>query len=107
MSKYHARQVKDDGHVFDSRAEHRRYGELKLMQKARLIEDLEVHPRFAAIVNNQKICVVELDFRYFDKTKNKTIYEDVKGLDTPISKLKRKLLKALFPEVELYVLTAR
>ena len=87
--------------------EHKRYLELKLLLKARLIEGLEAHPKFTAIVNEQKICVVELDFRYFDKTKNKTIYEDVKGMDTPMSKLKRKLLKALFPEVELYVLTAK
>jgi len=36
-----------DGIVFDSQAECRRYGELKLLEKARDIRDLKVHPRFA------------------------------------------------------------
>jgi hypothetical protein len=106
-SKFDNRIVREDGHLFDSKAEHKRYCELKLLLKARLIEGLEVHPKFNAEINGRKICMIELDFRYFDKSKNKLIYEDVKGFDPPISKLKRKLLLALFPEVELNILTAK
>lgn len=104
MSKYNARHVREDGYLFDSKAEHRRYSELKRLQKAKLIEGLEVHPKFRAAIGGVKICVIELDFRYFDKTKNRLIYEDVKGVDTSMSRLKRKILKALYPEVELYLL---
>lgn len=105
--KYKARQVKEDGFVFDSMAEHKRYAQLKLMVKAKAIEGLEVHPAFTAIVNGVKVCRIELDFRYYDKATNKLTYEDIKGMDTPMSKLKRKLLMALFPETVLLILTAK
>ncbi len=43
-SKYGASKVTEDGHVFDSRKEHSRYCELKILQRAGMITDLEVHP---------------------------------------------------------------
>ncbi len=33
------------------------------------------------------------DFVYYDKTLNKTIIEDVKGMRTPLYKLKKKLIE--------------
>lgn len=100
-SKYNNRQVKDDGITFASKLEHRRYCELKLLQQANKIEGLQVHPRFAAIINGVKVCSIVLDFQYFDKVTQSLIYEDTKGFIPPISRLKFKLLKALFPEVDL------
>lgn len=105
--KFNARQVKEDGYTFASKMEHKRYCDLKLMLKGKIIEGLIVHPKFKAIVNGVKVCDVILDFQYFDKTTKKLVYEDVKGFDPPMSKLKRRLLKALFPEVEVLLLTAR
>jgi hypothetical protein len=105
--KYGAKPVKEDGRTFASKAEHKRYVELKHLLKAGYIEGLICQPKFTAIVNGHKVCNIILDFQYFDRTKNRTIYEDVKGMDRPISKLKRKLLMALFPEVELMLLTAK
>lgn len=99
--KYSAIQVKDDGYTFASKLEHRRYCQLKILQKAGKIEGLQVHPKFQAVINGQKVCSIILDFQYFDKENQKLIYEDTKGTIPPISRLKHKLLKALFPEVDL------
>lgn len=104
MNKYKAIKVTDDGITFDSKAEHRRYCELKLFVKAGEIEGLVVHPKFQAIVNEKKVCVVELDFQYMDLLRKQLVYEDVKGVYTPVSRLKHKLLKALFPDIDLRIL---
>ena len=92
--KYRAQRVFEDGYNFPSKREHARYRELKLMEKAGEIRWLHVHPRFDITWPGamERICVVELDFLYFDR-QERPRYEDVKGFDTALSKLKRKLLK--------------
>jgi hypothetical protein len=94
MTKYHAIKVEIDGRVFDSRAEGRRYSELCLLEKAGEISDLECQPKFDIIVNEKHICFYIADFRY--NTRRGEIIEDVKGLKTPVYKLKKKLFEALF-----------
>jgi hypothetical protein len=106
-NKYRAHIVKSDGHTFDSKAEFKRFCELKLLLHAKKIINLDVHPRYRADVNDIKICDIEMDFRYIIVETNQQIVEDVKGFDTPISKLKRRLLKALYPDLEINILTAR
>lgn len=103
MNKYKAIKVTDDGITFDSKAEHYRYCLLKTFIKAGEIEGLITHPKFEAKVNNIKICRIELDFQYMDLITNKLVYEDVKGIYTPVSRLKHKLLKALYPEIDLRI----
>lgn len=100
--KFNAQKVKQDNITFDSKLENKRYNELLLLIKAKKIEGLEVHPIFEAIVNDVRVCRIELDFRYFDREKNRLIYEDVKtkGTFTAMSRLKHKLLKALYPDVD-------
>ena len=44
--KYNARKVEIDGITFDSLKEANRYSELKLLEKAGLIKDLTLQPRF-------------------------------------------------------------
>lgn len=99
-SKYNAVRVTDDNIVFASKLEHRRYCELKLLQKSGQIEGLSVHPVFKAIVNGKHVCNIILDFQYFDKKANGLVYEDTKGAIPPISRLKFKLLRALYPDVD-------
>jgi hypothetical protein len=41
------------------------------------------------------------DFRYFETSTGKTIVEDVKGMETPVYKIKRTLLLWRYPEVHL------
>ena len=99
-SKYNAKPVKIDGLSFDSKKEARRYGELKLMEKAGEIRDLVFHPRYSFGVNGVHICEYEADFSYvpkerFDRICDREIVEDVKGYKTDVYKLKKKLMKAI------------
>jgi len=92
-NKYNAKKTIVDGIKFDSKAEARRYGELKLLLKCGTIADLELQPRYDFAVNGVKLGFYKADFRY--KIGNKLIIEDVKGMKTPIYNLKKKLMKAI------------
>ena len=92
-SKYNAVKTTVDGIKFDSKAEARRYSELKLLLKAKTIADLELQPRYDFVVNGVKIGFYKADFRY--KMGNRLIIEDVKGVKTPVYNLKKKLMKAI------------
>lgn len=94
MSKYHAIKTEVDGFVFDSKAEARRYSELKLLEKVGEIKDLQLQPPFPVFVNGKLICHYIADFSYHEK--GKYIVEDVKGVKTPVYRLKKKLVEALY-----------
>lgn len=93
-SKYGAVRTQVDGIFFDSKREAARYTELNFMRQAKKITHLECHPSFPIDYNDNRICMVELDFRYFDVTRGEYVFEDVKGKDNPLSALKRKLVQA-------------
>lgn len=106
--KFNAKKVKDQGYVFDSLLEHRRFLELQLLIRAGEITGLEVHPSFPIVINDKKVCIVELDFGYKKRPDLNTMYyDDCKGFDTDMSKLKRKLLLACYPGIHLDILRAR
>ena len=96
-SKYKAVKTEVDGITFDSKREAARYMELMLMQRAGEIKRLELQPKYDCIVNGNKICTYRADFRY--STNENSIVEDVKGMKTPVYKLKKKLVEALYPGV--------
>lgn len=81
---------------FDSKKEARRYCELKLLERAGEIENLELQVRFDLMVNGQKVCAYIADFRYFEN--GAEIIEDVKGMKKgsayAIFRLKKKLMRA-------------
>ena len=95
MSKYHAVKTEVDGYVFASKAEANRYSQLKLMEMAGEISYLELQPKFPIVVNGVKICTYIADFRYLYCGTNQII-EDVKGMKTPVYKLKKRLVEALY-----------
>jgi hypothetical protein len=95
-NKYGATAVVVDGLRFDSKREAARWGELKLLQRAGLIAELERQIRYPMLVNDQLICTYVADFRYRDR--GRIVVEDVKSAITrrePTYRLKVKLLKAL------------
>ena len=99
MNKYRAKKATVDWIRFDSQAEARRYGELKLMQRAKEITDLGVHPRFNLVVAGMQIAIYVADFRYYDFRAGKMVYEDVKSPITaklPEYIIKKKLMRALY-----------
>lgn len=105
-TKFGAIKTEVDGIVFDSKAEAKRYMYLKHMQAAGKISGLRIHPKYPIEINGKYICEVELDFFYFDKEKRCIEYEDVKGVDTAISRLKRKLIKVTH-DIDVTIIKAR
>jgi hypothetical protein len=95
-NKYRAVKVKADGLTFDSKAEHRRYCELKLLQAAGEISTLSIHEPFPCHVAGQLICTYEADFVYWAKGASSATVEDVKGVKTAVYRLKKKLVKAIY-----------
>jgi hypothetical protein len=93
--KYGAKPTFVDGHRFDSKAEAKRYSELKLLEKQKRIHALELQPRYDFVINGVKIGFYKADFRYRD-TNGQTIVEDVKGYRTDVYAIKAKLMRALY-----------
>jgi hypothetical protein len=94
MSKYHSIRTLVDGITFDSKREAARYSELKLLAKAGVIDRLEWQKPFPVVLNGKKVCEYRADFVFFED--GKRIVEDVKGVRTPVYRLKRKLVEALY-----------
>ena len=96
-SKYNAVRTEVNGIMFDSKKEAARYWDLFLMEKAHKISDLKLQPAFKFPCG----FTYKADFRYFEDGKD--VVEDVKGFQTRIFKMKLKMLKVHFPEVELKI----
>ena len=99
--KYNAKRTTVEGITFHSAKEARRYQELRLLEKAGEIVDLGRQPSFllhalGATMRDQNIGTYLADFQYFDENSKAWVYEDVKGYDTPLSKWKRKHVKAQY-----------
>ncbi len=106
-SKYHAVKTTVDGIRFDSAKEARRYGELKLMEKAGEIHCLILQPKFNLFALSiygkvtDPIGVYRADFSYCtckSKTgcEDKLVMEDVKGFKTPLYRWKKKHVEAQY-----------
>ena len=116
MSKYGARKVRYDGKIFDSKKEARRYAELRLLERAGKIKDLELQkvfelipaqweaiptgefykrgerkgqPKFKNKCLEQSI-TYKADFCYTEN--GKLVVEDTKGVKTKDYIIKRKLM---------------
>ncbi len=97
-SKYGNRKVQEGDLTFDSKAEHRRWHQLLVLQRACEIAELQRQVRYelipAAVGPNGKkhrATAYVADFVYRTKDGN-VVVEDVKGVVTPEFKLKRKLM---------------
>lgn len=99
-NKYHARKVTVDGIAFDSVKEANRWCELKLLEKAGEIYDLQRQVPFIVIPvqKDEKGKVIErevkyiADFVYKEKGTMRRTVEDAKGVRTKEYILKRKLM---------------
>lgn len=76
-----------------------RYGQLKIMVKAKAIFDLVLQPRFDLLAAGAKVGVVVWDFGYVE-AQGVRVVEDVKGMVLPLYKLKRELFKAQYPTID-------
>ncbi len=94
--KYGAKKTMVDNIMFDSKAEARRYGQLKMQQMAGIIQNLERQPKYELLcptkTGTAKVATYSADFKYTLTQTGEQIVEDVKGKDTPMSKRSRKHL---------------
>ncbi len=79
---------------FDSKRERARWHELRLLQRAGKIKDLQRQVSFPIKINGKKVGVYRCDFHYQEIPGEFYTIEDVKGMDTPLSKFKRKCVAA-------------
>ena len=104
MNKYRNRHTRVDGIRFDSQAEARRYIELKSLATAGRIQKLERQEKFDLTVNQKKIGQYRADFSY--EIDGQKIVEDVKGMKTPVYRLKKKHVEAQYG-IKINEVTAR
>lgn len=116
-NKYNNHKVKIDGEVFDSKREARRYSELKLLQLAGKITNLERQVKYVLIpaqydiqerygkrgqrlkdgkVLLEKECAYIADFKYIDVESGELVIEDTKGMRTKDYIIKRKLMLSIY-----------
>ena len=101
--KYNNQPTEVDGIRFDSKAEAKRWQDLKLLERAGLITDirrqqkLELAPSVRIPGESRArpplryIC----DFAYQDLRTNTLVWEDVKGIQTPAFRIKQHLAKSI------------
>lgn len=109
-SKYHAKKTIVDGITFDSKAEARRYSELKLLQMGKRIKDLCLQPKFELQAGfahkGKKIQAINYiaDFQYIDCDTGAVVVEDVKGMRTREFNLKYKMFLKRYPDVDFRII---
>src|SRR5689334_15113681 len=97
-SKYRAVKTSVNGWTFDSKAEAARYQHLLTLGAVGHVRNLELQPRFPIALNGRVIANYVADFRYeeLDAFGWREVVEDVKGMKTPVYRLKKKLVEAQY-----------
>ena len=98
-NKYHNKKITYDGYKFDSKKEADYYNQLKLLQRAGLIRDLELQktfilqPSFKLNNKTRRQITYKADFTYFSNEDNKIHVIDVKGFKTDVYNVKKKMFE--------------
>lgn len=98
--KYFNKKILVDNIVFASKKEAKRYNELKMLEKAHIISNLELQKTFElqpkyvnCIGQHIRAITYVADFYYFDNEKQQYVIEDTKGFRTEVYKIKKKLFE--------------
>jgi hypothetical protein len=109
MTKYGNRPTVQNGYLFDSQAESRRYFDLLILERTGEIAALEVHPSYELQPafkdkrgRKHRAIRYEGDFSYQEG--GKLVVEDIKGVRTPAFILKEKLFLYKYPDIDLRVI---
>lgn len=95
-SKYGAQKTMIDGILFDSKREAAYYAELKQRENAGEVVGVELQRPFTILINGFLVGTYKSDFAFWDVTEDRFRVIDVKGMDTPLSRFKRKCVKAQY-----------
>jgi hypothetical protein len=111
--KYNNVKVTVNGEEFDSKAEARRAGELRMLEAAGTIAQLRYHVPFVLQEGFRdrsgtwhRAITYEADFVYVEAG-GQIVAEDCKGKETEVFKLKRKLFLRRYPDIVFRVSKAR
>ena len=107
-SKYNNKKVIVDGIKFDSKKEAEYYCQLKLLKQAGRIKDYRLQPRYElqpAFKKNGKKYRAITYIADFVITNNDGTTEvvDIKGVETQVFKIKKKLFEYMYPDLNLKV----
>ena len=114
--KYHNTNTVVDGIKFDSKIEAERYAQLKMMERAGVIRDLELQPEYELLPSFRKNgktwrrTLYKADFRYILAEDDSYIIEDVKGstsVITDVFRLKQKLFEYKYPDYTISIVTSK
>lgn len=114
--KYHNTKTVADGIKFDSKLEAERYAQLKILERAGVIRELELQPSFELLPSFRKNgktwrkTVYKADFRYILAEGDRIIIEDVKGstaVITDVFRLKQKLFEYKNPDYTISIVTSK
>ena len=94
-SKYGAVPTRLDGIRFASKREADRYAQLRVLELAGHITNLQLQPAFDLhALGGLKVARYVADFAYRDERTQHLVIEDAKGMKTPVFRLKAKWLQA-------------
>ena len=97
VNKYRNKPTVVEGIKFPSMKEAGRYAELRILEKAGRIRNLDRQVVFVLEIQGQKICSYRADFVYEEYAHEAwtRVVEDSKGMTPPVYRLKKKLMKAI------------
>lgn len=104
-NKYNNHKTIVDGIKFDSIREAERYQELKLLEEAGEISHLELQPvvvlqdKFIYQGKTIRAITYRGYFAYFDRRVNRGVIEDVKGVETDVFKIKKKMFQKKYGDL--------
>lgn len=100
-SKYGAKKTEVEGIVFASKREAAHYCEYRVRERIGEITDLELQPEYPITVISHigeviQVGIYRADFRFREVASGERIVVDSKGFRTPVYRLKKKLVEALY-----------
>lgn len=107
-SKYSNKKSVVDGITFDSKKEAEYYCSLKLLKRAGIVKEIELQPKFILQEKFKKngkthraiTYIADFKVTYAD---GKVEIVDVKGMETDVFKLKKKMFEYQYPDLSLKV----
>lgn len=107
-SKYNNKITYVDGIRFDSKREAEYYKQLLLLLKIGEVKEIELQPKFTLLETFRKNGVTHRSITYkadfkVTYTDNRVEVIDVKGVETQVFKIKRKLFEHQFPHLSLRI----
>lgn len=109
MSKYNNKKVQVDGYIFDSALEAKRCRQLVLLERAKVIKNLQLQVPFLLQEgfrkNGKTYSKIKYVADFVYEENGKTIVEDTKGVKTDVFTIKQKLFEHKYTNLTIKIVT--